>query len=481
MEEQNTEETRKLKLQLITSDNLWDLVQRYKMDRNLKNNNDAVEELIKKGLPEATDKTIVYVDARPSENVVATIKEFKDKIPSVEKKEGTPLLILKDQKSGAHYSECHIFASEFVQLADPDAIIKIESDEDLELHRANRQLEPDNYYFIQMIEDAKGGRQFSDIVIEYNTEYAPNKPLKILGGQHRHEAIIKALKENINHIHGIRVYFNLTGEQQAEIMRISNTNINVSPDLRDRIEESALTPADMLRTFCQTTGILKAKQDFGDKKRTDDFAPTVRMMRSFIVNFIEGRDYQGNADDDAVIPSLCESGKHIDKDYLQIFNQFKSKKAFDDAQLIEAAKMFAKLHNAQFKNSENFKGIEKKEFKIKAFSLSIIASWAFAAGTLQKNPERLNKLYDLPALSGPDDPLNATAMGKAKHKTDTETYRGLGTRSGGKEVGRVLQLFLSYSQSKKPKITLDMCNAAIDIFHSNEARISAEKKRKEAF
>ena len=92
-----------------------------------------------------------------------------------------------------------------------------------------------------MLEDAKDGRQFSDLVIEYNMAYEEKKPLKILGGQHRNEAIKRVFKENaVNQVHGIRVYFNLNKDQRAEIMRISNTNINVSPDLRDRIEETSV-------------------------------------------------------------------------------------------------------------------------------------------------------------------------------------------------------------------------------------------------
>ena len=466
------------KLQLKTDEDLWRKVSNYKMVRGLHNNNDAVEELLKKGLAPSAEKDIIYTNIKPTDATIAAIKEFNGKIPSTEKKETIPLLVCEDKRSGAFYCECHLSAKDFVELSDPDATIDPELQED---YRANRELEPENYYFLQMIEDAKGGRQFSDIVIEYNTEYNQDKPLKILGGQHRYEAIKRALKENAGVIHGIKVHFNLSKDQRAEIMRISNTNINVSPDLRDRIEETRLTPANMLRDFCQSSGILKTGEDFGDKRRSEDFSPTVRMMRSFIVNFYEGRNYAGNVDDDAAIPYLCESGRRVDEKYLHIFTQFKSKKSFDDPKLIEAAKMFAKLHETQYKNSEKFKGVAKKEYRIKAFGLSIIASWAFAAGALQKFPDRLTKLYNLPTLSENDDPLNAVAMGKARHKTDSDTYRGLGTRNDKKEVGRVLQLFVNYSSSPKPKITEQMCNAAIDVFHANEGIINSQKKRREAF
>ncbi len=72
-------------------------------------------------------------------------------------------------------------------------------------------------------------------------------------------------------------------------------------------------------------------------------------------------------------------------------------------------------------------------------------------------------------------------MGKAHHKTDPDTYRGLGTRTDKKERGRLLQLFLNYSKSDKLKITEQMCNAAIDIFHANKGRKEAQEKLKKAF
>ena len=385
----------------------------------------------------------------------------------------------KDEKSGTYYTQCHVLGEDFVKLSDPDATI----DPDLEeLSKANRELEINNYYFEQMVEDAKEGRQFSDIVIEFNKEYHETKPLKILGGQHRNEAIIEALKENVNTIHEIKVYFNLDKEQREEIMRIANTNINVASDLRDRLREEALSPP-LLKTFGQETGMIKKDGNFGDKRRYDeDFSPTVRMLRSFIVNFFQGKEYTGDIDNDAYIPYLCKSGKDIDLEYMKYFKKFKVHGSFNDDKLLEVGKMFSRLHEKQFKTAEKIKSTAKREFKIKAFNLAIVSSWAFAAGALQKNSERLKKLYSLPDLSGDDDPLNAIAMTKSKHKKlDSESYRGLGTRSDDKERGRLLQLFLEYSQSPKPRITEPMCNASIEIFHSNLDRKKAQESRKRAF
>jgi hypothetical protein len=101
---------------------------------------------------------------------------------------------------------------------------------------------------------------------------------------------------------------------------------------------------------------------------------------------------------------------------------------------------------------------------------------------LQRDRKRLERLYGLPLLCGKVDPLNAKAMAQARsEKFDPPNYRGLGTRTGPSERGRVLQLFLEYTKSTKPKITAEMCIAAIEFFNAQSARKNAEKARKEAF
>ena len=408
------------------------------------------------------------------------VQSFSTKIPLLETTNNLPLVLLLDGKSKAFYCECHIRAVDLLNKVDIDAVIDPDLQEEF---RANRELEPTNFYFLQMVDDAKKHRTFSDIVIEYNSEYRENIPLKVLGGQHRMEAIRRArIESDINEVHGIRVYFNLNKDQRAEIMRVSNTNISVSPDLRDRIEEQRLEPAGMLRNFCFETGLLKKGEDFGDKRRfAEEFSPTVRMIRSFLVNFFDGKKYSGEIDKDAVIPNLCSSGRDIDEGYLTVFLQFKDVGAFNDPDLIEAAKNFARLHEMQFKNAETIDSTAKKQYKIKAYNLAVISSWAYAAGVLLRYPKRLQKFNSLPDLCGKEDPLNARAMANAHHKSDPETYRGLGTREDSKERGRLLYLWLNYSDSDKPKITEQMCVAAISVFHSNSDTIEAEEKRKRAF
>lgn len=121
-----------------------------------------------------SNKDILYIkDIDVDENTKGIIKNFREKIPLLEKKEGTPLIILKDAKANAVYSECHIYAKDLVKLSDANASIDPDLQEEF---RANRELEPNNSYFVQMLEDAKEGRQFSDLVIDYNTTYEEKKP-----------------------------------------------------------------------------------------------------------------------------------------------------------------------------------------------------------------------------------------------------------------------------------------------------------------
>lgn len=487
MANKSNEDELKLKLQFFTSDDLWNKVLQYKMNSGFKNNNLAVEELIKKALINTERyKKDVLSDFEIEEETLSEINKFRENIPTFEKKHSIPFTIFKDVKSGACYTECHLLAKDFIKSSDPDIVID-DNQELQEEQRANRELEEDNYYFLQMVDDANKGRSFSDLIVEYYKGYKSDKPLKILGGQHRDEAIKRAIKKDEkqgNIYHGLKVYFNLSKEMRTEIMRIANTNINVSNDLRDRLQEENLTPTGMLKDFARETGMLKDNENFTDKRRyEEEFSPSVRMVRSFIVDFFKGQEYKGKIDNDAVEPYLCKSGRSVDKEYLKYFNKFKDKKKFDSPDLIKSGKMFSKLHDKQFKMADKIQSTAKKEFKIKSFNLAIITSWAFAAGVLQRDKKRLEKLYKLPDLSEDQDPLNAKAMANSKHKIidADKNYRGLGTRSDSSERGRLLHLFLGYSSSPKAKITEAMCNAAIKIYHANKDSISSKEEKAKAF
>jgi len=59
--------------------------------------------------------------------------------------------------------------------------------------------------------------------------------------------------------------------------------------------------------------------------------------------------------------------------------------------------------------------------------------------------------------------------------TDPDTYRGLGTRSGPKELGRMLEVFMVLAMKGKKKITKELANAAIQSYEAKKAVHEADK------
>lgn len=408
----------------------------------------------------------IKIDKESQQKIV----DFLTNIKTFEKKIKRPLLILYDAKSKVFYTECHIYTEELKKFKDEDATIDPDYQEE---YRLNRALQPDNPDFITMQEDAKRGRQFSDIVIEYNKDYRENKPLKILGGQHRTKAIEKMSPKNT--LHGIRVYFNLNKDQRAEIARISNTNITIADDLLDRMEEQRLDPPNKLRNFAQKIGLLQKGKDFGDRKANIENLPTIRSARTFIVNFYKGKNYKGNFDDEALESYLCNSGG-MDQEYLKIFRKIDN--FISEKDLLEAGKSFVKLHKKQYNiasKDENLKRI--KAYRMKAMVLAMVSSWAYASGLLQRHKDRLNKFYSLPDKSGKNDPLNAIQMSAFQFKgIDPEAYRGLGTRSDSKERGRLAMIFLEYSKEQsKDVIDKALLERAVRFYHANKMRSEGDK------
>jgi hypothetical protein len=169
--------------------------------------------------------------------VDALIAEFRDGIVTLEFRMKLPFVLLQDGKSQAYYVECHIQASIAIPLIDLDATLDPEEQEQF---RLQRELQPNNPVFLRMCSDAIENRHFSDVIAEYDYSYRPEIPLKVLGGQHRVEAIKRAFENNsISRYHGFRIYFGLSVDQRNEIAQIANTNIAISPDLIDRMQGTA--------------------------------------------------------------------------------------------------------------------------------------------------------------------------------------------------------------------------------------------------
>jgi hypothetical protein len=290
--------------------------------------------------------------------------------------------------------------------------------------------------------------------------------LKVYGGQHRIRAITKAGKEKGSTVHGVRVYFNLSREQKVEIATISNTSIAVPNDLLDRMREQLL--GSELRDWCQTVGLLEKGEDFADRRSPE--APTVRVARTLLVNFYLGMDAK---EDDFYQPVVCKSGG-VDEAYFGLRNRIN----WSDERMITMGKEFARLNKTQRERVSNRDEDKNAEFARKALSLSVVASWAYASGLFQRNPEYLKNHYALPnSVVAPEDPLNAKALSQARHKvTDPDTYRGLGTRYSSGELGRMLEVFIVLAtKATKKRITKDLANAAIQSYEAKRATYEANK------
>ena len=286
--------------------------------------------------------------------------------------------------------------------------------------------------------DAEKGRAFSNVVAEYSTQFNPTFPLKIVGGQHRFEAIQHALTSGVDEYHGIKVYFNLNKDQRMDVQLISNTAIAVSSALIDRMIETATGAG--LRTWAQSVGILAPKKDFADQPSRG--AITVRLARSSIVNFYRGKaiaDFE-NAE---TMPVLCSSGAENDPAWTSVIDQ--NSELWKDPNLLKAGNEYALLVAAQRKAFAGKNGV-KADYPVKALNLAVAAAWAFVAGTLQNNQTRLQRHYDLRKESK-HDPLDAASLAQGRFKSDSANYRGLGYRTDAKERGRLAEVF--YMQAEK--------------------------------
>ena len=374
------------------------------------------------------------------------------------------MFLFLDEKSKAFYVTCHLAANILADACDSEAALDTEEDD--ELYKLNRDVLEDQSAYMSMEKDATNGRSFEDLVLEYDPSYRPKKPLKVYGGQHRLRAITKSKSAKPTTLHGVRVYFALSRDQKVEVAIINNTAIAVPNDLLDRMKEQLL--GSELRGWCQAVGLLEEGADFADRRSPD--TPTVRLARTLLVNFDLGR--RALKDEPLLQPVLCKSGG-IDDEYHKLREQVD----WSDVKLSEMGNQFVRLHKSQKETVSNRDEDSNAEFARKALSLSVVASWAYAAGRFQDSPTNLANLYSIPDnVVPPEDPLNAKALSQARLKgTDPDTYRGLGTRNSPKELGRMLEVFLVLAEKGKPKITKQLANAAIQSYEAKRAVYESNK------
>jgi hypothetical protein len=400
------------------------------------------------------------------QQVLALVSSCLQNVKTLEEARNAPLVICQDGKSKGYYVRCTILAEFASPLLDMDAKL---NPTDPESFRANRQLLTENNTYKRMASDAKDGREFNDIIVEYTQDYSPEKPLKIWGGQHRARAIREAWSEiNVSRSHGFRIFFNLSKRQRTELALISNTNIAVSNDLFDRLQEETVVGVK-LRDWCYEVGLLKKPEDFPDQgSRTERI--TVKLARTFVTNFYLGKSrgekVKGpNFDNNVYEPYLCESGVQLDPQYDAIVTRLGSA-IWTDQALVQAGKAFADLHKCQQEAVKEGAPQNKlknlKGFRNKAMTESVISSWAFVAGLLQADLQRLANHHEVPkTIKGIPDPLNAREMSIFSHDSDDATYRGLGTRSALKDRQRMAQVFLARSLKKDTPIDKNLMNKAV--------------------
>lgn len=405
------------------------------------------------------------VNAVENASVRALVSDCLTTVRTFEGAKPTPLTIYQDGKSKGYYIKCNILASDATPVLDLNAKL---NPTDAEGFRANRELHTEHNTYKRMVEDAKAGREFNDIIVEYSKEYSPEKPLKIWGGQHRARAIQQAHKEKeVSRVHGFRIFFDLSKEQRTDLALTSNTNINVSNDLFDRLLEETRVGIN-LREWCYETGLLKKPEDFPDQGSRAERI-TVKLARTFVTNFYLGKDKRSklkdpDVDKNVYEPHLCESGSQLDAEYDRIVTEY-GQKIWSDHALMAAGLAFAEIHKAQHESVKDSAAGKKmknlKGFRNKAMTESVLSAWAFVAGLLQGDARLDHHLLVPKTAKGIPDPLNAREMSTFSHDSDDPTYRGLGTRSAVKDRQRMAQLFLARSRDRDLPIDRSLMNKAV--------------------
>lgn len=382
--------------------------------------------------------------------------------------EGEALLLFKDECTGAIYTECHITADTIFDNSTDD--VPLDPDASGE-YRANRQLVDDHAAYKQMESDALKGRSFSNFVCEFLAE--EEKPLKIIGGQHRYNALKSALESGVNVIHGLKIYFGLSKDQRLDVQVISNTNITVSKDLLDRMFETIA--GSELRDWCQRASLLAKGEDFADKRKRGS-PISVAAARNFIVNFYAGKEAAeaGDFSQTNTTPVTTKSGVQNPPDWARVKKDYPD--LWTDGALLAAAKEYAALRQAQenaFLGKDGKPQSGTSDFRDKANNMAIVAAWAYTAGLLQNNAIRLQRHFDL-KKPGKQDPLKAAVLAKAKHGTDPDNYRGLGYRTDPQERGRMVELFWIQAD-KGGGINAKMVEVALEAYHAKHAVLRHKK------
>ena len=394
------------------------------------------------------------------------VKEFSGSIGPLE---GSKLVLLEDKLTGAIYTECHVLGSSLIANGTTDVPLDPELSPE---YRANRELVTSHSAFEQMKSDALAGRSFSNIVCEYDPKSQPS--LKVIGGQHRFDAISDALDADVDMHHGLKVYFGLDKEQRLDVQVISNTNITVPADLLDRMY-ATIEAAD-LRKWCQQCGLLEKGQDFSDKNKRGN-PITVREARTFVVNYMLGKEL-AEKDFDSVdtTPQVVASGEREPKLWKKVKAEYPD--LWADKGLLTAGKEYASLISAQkefFRDKKTNKLVGKSDAIHKTKNIALLAAFALVSGALYKNQTRLTKHFSFKEKKS-KEPLRSDLLAKGRHASDPENYRGLGFRTDPKERGRFAELFYLHAE-KGGGFTTPMIDTAIKGYEAKRAHLAHQEAK----
>lgn len=406
--------------------------------------------------------------------IVSQVEAFRDQIATFERYNNIPYVLSRDGKNDAYYFMCHIPAREAVELLDYDAAIDPSEQEE---YRANREILWDTRAFRTMITDAEDGREFVDLVVEYDSSYREDTPLKLWGGQHRTKAIEAALANEPNRYHTFRVYLGLTKKQRADVSIICNTNIAISNDLLDRMQETLRGP--QLRDWCQTVNLLRAESDFAGRKNAEGIL-TVRLARTIAVGYFAGVNFEGDVWKRPHQPYICKTGE-MDLEYDKLLKS--NPDLWTDPGFVRMGQELAELHKAQQDHCTIDAELTKNaEFRNKAITPAVLSAWAYTAGLLKSDRQALDRHYSLSRRWGNSrDPLNALAMTRTSHSSDPQNYRGLGTRMDLKERGRLVEVFLLHAQGQYgEELSPELLKAGVKEYHRKGTEEEAEEAKRRA-
>lgn len=407
----------------------------------------------------------------PPARIARQVEQFYAGVPAVpERADSAKLLLSQDSAGGVYFLDCHLTSEDIALRLDSRTrlrVLDVESGDDMpdeptadseegEQEESqqysefgfNREIQEGNRIFQKMVEDAGSGRSFLGIVLEWDQNYGPEEqPLKILGGQHRCEAVRRAFEadEGSSQVHSVRVHFGLSAEQQAAIIDIYNANIDVPKALWDRIGEQLLGGHSL--AWAQRVGLLEADDNFSD--RVSLSRPlTVQVVRCFAVNYFRGRSrelpFEGDdavflTDVDIVKTGLVETNE----EYQALA---RNPATWQGEGFENAGREFARLNRRQREICQSSPGLGR--FQNKAVTPAVAAGWGYAAGILSRHDDRMALLFrlgtDHDGRTSPD-PLNGRLLADYHHSRYIATYRGLGTRQTRAEAQKLAYVFLAHA------------------------------------